>query len=180
MRPHWTPRSDSFTSPPTPTMKPIITTPRHAMVRELTLAPSITTLNMALKTIVSDLRMEVGGGRSGGYARISLPCCYATHWQETVRGAAFNFPNVCAWYSSAGHGSRAGSGLGLLSTGCLLFNSTKPGVWWDDVRDVRRLRYAQQEEGRCGWCGCHNDYNIHAAGGGRLRQRCWIRNDAYW
>lgn len=58
MRPHWTPKSDSFTSPPTPTMKPVITTARHAMVRELTLDPSITTLNMALNTIVSDLRTD--------------------------------------------------------------------------------------------------------------------------
>lgn len=68
MRPHWTPNSDSFTSPPTPTMKPVITTARHAMVRELTLDPSITTLNMALKTIVSDLRTD--GSRRGLFRRV--------------------------------------------------------------------------------------------------------------
>lgn len=56
MRPHCTPRMDSFTSPPHPTTKPVMTTTRHMMVRALTTERNITTLKMALKGIVRDLR----------------------------------------------------------------------------------------------------------------------------
>ena len=62
MRPHCTPRMDSLTSPPHPTMKPAMTTTRHMMVRQLTTEPRITTLKMALKGIVRDLRKR---GRRG-------------------------------------------------------------------------------------------------------------------
>ena len=68
------------------------------MVRELTLDPSITTLNMALKTIVSDLGVGVGGDCSGGYIRAWLPCCYATHWHcvGTMDGGLLGSLEVCA------------------------------------------------------------------------------------
>ncbi len=63
MSPHCTPRSESLTSPPHPTMNPAITTARHAMVRALMTEPKMATLNIALNTIVSDL-----GGRGWGVA----------------------------------------------------------------------------------------------------------------
>lgn len=58
--PHPTPVVDSATSPPTPTTKPKITTTRHITVRVLTLDLSMTMLNIALNTIVSDLEPKRG------------------------------------------------------------------------------------------------------------------------